>query len=94
MTILAIFGVKALWLLYIWLLSGIVCSYTSKRKGYGERPGLATGLLLSAIGIVIWLVWPARPGSDWKERGPIARRRRVRDVGAAPGESPAGDGAA
>jgi hypothetical protein len=75
-TILAVFGVKALWLLYIWLISGILCSYLSARKGFGERPGLATGLLLSAIGIVVWLVWPARDGSDWKVRGPIGRERK------------------
>jgi hypothetical protein len=75
-TILAVFGVKALWLLYVWLLSGIVCSYLSARKGFGERPGLATGLLLSAIGIVIWLVWPARAQSDWKLRGAVGRERK------------------
>jgi hypothetical protein len=75
-TILAVFGVKALWLLYLWLISGIVCSYVSARKGFGERPGLATGLLLSAIGMVVWLVWPARDGSDWKIRGPVGRERK------------------
>jgi hypothetical protein len=75
--VLAVFGVKALWLLYIWLISGIVCSYLANRKGYGEKPGLATGLLLSAIGIVVWLVWPARDGSDWKLRGPIGRERKT-----------------
>jgi hypothetical protein len=75
--VLAVFGVKALWLLYIWLISGVVCNYLSARKGYGEKPGLATGLLLSAIGIVIWLVWPARDGSDWKLRGPIGRERKA-----------------
>jgi hypothetical protein len=75
-TIFAIFGVKALWLLYLWLLSAIVCSYLANRKGYGERPGLATGLLLSAVGVVVWLVMPARDGSDWKLRGPIGRERK------------------
>jgi hypothetical protein len=74
--VFAVFGVKALWLLYLWLLSAILCSYLSGRKGYGERPGLATGLLLSAIGLVVWLLWPAREGSDWKVRGPIGRERR------------------
>jgi hypothetical protein len=75
--VLAVFGVKALWLLYLWLISGVVCNYLSARKGYGEKPGLATGLLLSAIGIVIWLAWPARDGSDWKIRGPIGRERKA-----------------
>ena len=74
--ILAIFGVKALWLLYLWLLSGIGGSYLSHRKGFGERPGLATGLLLSVLGLIIWLVWPARDGSDWKVRGPVGRERK------------------
>jgi hypothetical protein len=74
--IFAVFGVKALFLLYIWLLAAIVCSYVSQRKGYGERPGLATGLLLSAIGIVVWLVWPAKDGSDWKVRGVFGRERK------------------
>ena len=31
-----------------WLLAAIVASYLSERKGYGEKPGLATGLLLHA----------------------------------------------
>ena len=75
-TILALFGVKALWLLYLWLISAIVCSYLSARKGFGERPGLATGLLTSVIGLVVWLFWPAREGSDWKVRGPIGRERK------------------
>ena len=74
--VFAVFGVKALWLLYLWLLSGILCSYLSNRKGFGERPGLATGLLLSAIGIIVWLVVPARDGSDWKLRGPVGRERK------------------
>ena len=76
-TIYAVFGVKALYLLYIWLISGVVCQYLSHRKGYGDKPGLATGLLLSAIGIIVWLVWPAKDGSDWKVRGPIGRERKA-----------------
>jgi hypothetical protein len=75
-TIFAVFGPLALYLLYLWLLSGIVCSYLAKRKGYTEKHGLATGLLLSAIGMLIWLAWPARGGSDWKVRGPIPRKRK------------------
>jgi hypothetical protein len=76
-TILAAFGVKALYLLYIWLISGVLCAYLSNRKGYGDRPGLATGLLLSAIGIVVGLAWPAKDHSDWKIRGPVGRRRKA-----------------
>ena len=58
--VLASLGVKALYLTYIWLLSAVGASWLSARKGYGERPGLITGLLLSAVAIVIWLVWPAK----------------------------------
>ncbi len=32
----------------------------SKRKGYGEKPGLASGLLLSALGLLIWVFVPRR----------------------------------
>lgn len=69
MTLLAAMGAKALWLLYLWLASAIVASYLSERKGYGSKLGLAFGLLLSAIGAVIWLVVPARSDSRWKLQG-------------------------
>jgi hypothetical protein len=74
MTIFALLGAKALYLLYAWLLSAIIASYISHRKGYGERAGLATGLLLNAIGIVVWLLIPAKEGSHWKVIGPIGRQ--------------------
>ena len=73
MTVLAIIGAEALWLLYVWLASAIICSYLSARKGFGERPGLATGMLLSAIGIIIWLVVPARDDSTWRRDGALGR---------------------
>jgi fucose permease len=76
MTVLALLGVKALYLLYAWLASAIVASYLSKRKGYGERPGLATGLVLSALGVLVWLFWPAKPDSSWKTEGILRRRGR------------------
>ena len=66
-------GAWALWLMYSWLLSAIVASYLSERKGYGEKLGLAFGLLLSVIGTLIWLVWPAKPDSKWKVLGPFGR---------------------
>jgi hypothetical protein len=72
-TIIAVIGVKALYLLYAWLLSAIVASFLSSRKGYGERIGLASGLLLSVLGVLIWLVWPAKPDSRWKLQGPLGR---------------------
>jgi hypothetical protein len=75
--VVALLGAKALYLLYAWLLSAIVCSYLSGRKGYGERPGLAAGLLLSVIGVLIWLVWPAKPDSSWKLQGPLGRGEKT-----------------
>jgi hypothetical protein len=68
-------GANALWLMYAWLLAAIVASYLSGRKGYGEKPGLASGMLLFVIGVVIWIVWPPRPESAWKRYGPFGRRR-------------------
>jgi hypothetical protein len=75
MTLFALLGAAALWLMYAWLLAAIVASYLSERKGYGEKLGLAFGLLLSVVGTVIWLVWPARPDSKWKKVGPIGRSK-------------------
>jgi hypothetical protein len=69
MDLLAVIGAGALWLTYLWLASAIATSYLSARKGYGEKLGLAFGLLLSVVGVVIWLVWPARPDSRWKLQG-------------------------
>ena len=71
MTILALLGSKALYLLFAWLGSAIVASYLSDRKGYGEKPGLATGLLTTVLGVIVWLVWPAKPDSRWKLQGPF-----------------------
>jgi hypothetical protein len=66
--IVATLGVKAFWLLYIWLISAWVASWLSDRKGYGEKWGLGTGLLLSAIGVLIWLVVPAKSTSIVSQR--------------------------
>jgi hypothetical protein len=74
MTVLALLGAKALYLTYLWLASAIVAAYLSGRKGYGERPGLASGLLLNVIGVVVWLVWPAKEVSMWKTVGPFGSR--------------------
>jgi hypothetical protein len=72
--VLADLGVKALYLTYLWLMSCVASSWLSNRKGYGERPGLITSLLLSFIGTIIWLVWPAKADSRWKVQGAIPRR--------------------
>jgi hypothetical protein len=71
MTLVAAIGAKALYLLYSWLLSAIAASWLSARKGYGEKLGLASGLLLSVVGVVLWLVWPARADSRWKVQGAL-----------------------
>jgi hypothetical protein len=68
-------GATALWLMYAWLLAAIVASYLSGRKGYGEKPGLASGLLLHVIGVIIWLIIPAKEHSRWKTVGPFGRRK-------------------
>jgi hypothetical protein len=65
----ALLGAGALWLTYLWLVSAIVASYLSHRKGYGEKIGLAFGLLLSVAGVIIWIVWPPKPDSRWKLQG-------------------------
>lgn len=74
MTILALIGAKALYLLFLWMGSAIAASWLSDRKGYGEKPGLASGLCLTFVGPLIWLVVPAKPHSRWKSEGPIPKR--------------------
>lgn len=71
MTVFALLGANALFLMYAWMLCAIVASYLSGRKGYGEKAGLATGLLLFVLGPIIWIVWPAKPESKWKRLGPF-----------------------
>jgi hypothetical protein len=77
MTLLAVIGAKALWLTYLWLASGIIASWLSHRKGWGEKWGLAFGLLLSFIGVIIWLLWPAKSDSRWKLQGPIGSKGKT-----------------
>ena len=68
-------GATALWLMYAWLLAAIVASYISGRKGFSERAGLAAGLILHVVGVIIWLAIPAKPHSKWKTVGPLGRRK-------------------
>jgi hypothetical protein len=74
MIVFALLGATALWLTYAWLLSAIVASYLSGRKGYGERVGLAFGLLLNVIGVLVWLIVPPKADSLWKRVGPFGSR--------------------
>ena len=88
--VFAVIGETALYLTFAWLGSAIAASWLSDRKGYGEKPGLAAGLLLSLAGVLIWLVWPARANSRWKVHGPLGRgKKTVAEVRA---EQHAGDG--
>jgi len=70
-------GAWNLFWMYLWLVSTIAASYLSDRKGYGDRPGLATGLILSILGTIIWLFVPAKPDSKWKQLGPYGAQKRV-----------------
>jgi len=76
MILTASIGATGLYLLFAWLASAAIGSWVSDRKGYGERVGLAFGLLLTVAGLAIVLLLPARPGSAWKLDGPLPRRRR------------------
>ena len=69
-------GANALYLLFVWLISAATASWMAERKGYGERVGLTLGLLLSAVGLLIVLLLPGRPGSKWRVDGWLPRSRR------------------
>ncbi len=71
-------GPIVLYLLFIWLISASGSAWVAERKGYGERLGLLFGLVLSAVGLVLVLLLPGRPGSKWRREGPLPRRRRTR----------------
>jgi hypothetical protein len=79
--ILAAVGAKALLLLYIWLLSAISASELSRSKGYGEKVGLGTGLILTILGPLIWLAIPPKDATaEWHERKPWQRRHKPREA--------------
>jgi hypothetical protein len=80
-TVIAALGSKALWLLYLWLASSIIAAELSRSKGYGEKPGLGTGLLLSVLAPIIWLIIPPKDdAAEWNHRKPWQRRRKPREA--------------
>jgi len=91
MALFALIGAKALYLLFAWLISASLAAWLSARKGYGERLGLTFGLILSALGLLIVILLPGRPGSAWKEDGRLPRRR-ARTHETTPAENTAGGG--
>jgi biotin transporter BioY len=75
MTVLALIGATALYLLFAWLISAAAAAWLAERKGYGERVGLTFGLLLSVVGLILVLLLPGRPGSAWRDEGWLPKRR-------------------
>jgi hypothetical protein len=69
-------GAKALYLLFVWLISAAAGAWLADRKGYAERVGLTLGLLLSVLGLLVMVFLPGRPGSKWKVQGWLPRPRR------------------
>jgi hypothetical protein len=80
MVVFANIGAKALYLLFIWLISAAGAAWLAERKGYGERLGLTFGLILTFVGFIIVALLPGRPGSAWRLEGPFPRRGRGRAV--------------
>jgi hypothetical protein len=81
MIVFADIGATALYLCYAWLLSAIISSELSRSKGYGEKVGLGTGLILTVLGPLIWLVIPPRDATaEWNERKPWQRRHKPREA--------------
>jgi hypothetical protein len=73
----AVIGAGALWLTFVWLASAIIASQFSLHKGFGEKIGLVTGIMLSVVGAFVWAVWPAREVSRWKIHEGLAGTERT-----------------
>jgi len=87
--VIATIGAKALYLTFLWLGSAIVASLLSDRKGYGEKAGLATGIILSAVGVIVWLIVPAKANSRWRLQGAFGRKGGGKTVAEARAEGAA-----
>ena len=83
-------GAIYLYLMYAWLLSAIFSAELARSKGYCEKSGLGTGLILTVLGVIIWLVIPPKDeAAEWHERKPWQRRQKPREAEMA-GEAVAG----
>ena len=78
MTLLGLIGAKALYLLFLWLVSAMVVAALARRKGFSEGVGAFLGLLFPVVGVIAVLALPARPDSLWRREGPLPRRSRPR----------------
>jgi hypothetical protein len=79
-TVLAAAGATYLYLCYAWLLSAIISGELARSKGYSEKAGLGTGLLLTVLGVIIWLAIPPKDETaEWHERKPWQRRHKPRE---------------
>jgi MFS family permease len=58
--ILALLGAKALYVIFVWLGSAALAGWLADRKGYPERWGLASGLILLVLGPIIWAFVPKK----------------------------------
>jgi hypothetical protein len=88
----ATIGADGLYLVFVWLLSAASAAWVAERKGYGERVGLTFGLLLSAVGFLIVLLLPGRPGSKWRVEGWLPSRSGRRPSAPAPEPPPSQEG--
>ena len=89
--VIAVIGSASIYMLFGWLASAIIAAYLSERKGYGERPGLALGLLLPVVSVIVWVLMPAKAESDWKVIGPFGRQSSTdAPVDPAAGREPVG----
>jgi hypothetical protein len=74
MTILAAaIGATALHLLLLWLFSAATTAWMAVLKGRPEKAGLATGLLLTIAGPIIWLFVPSGAESRWRTEAWLGR---------------------
>ena len=79
-TVIAAAGATYLYLCYAWLLSAIISGELARSKGYSEKAGLGTGLLLTILGPIIWLAIPPKDETaEWHERKPWQRRHKPRE---------------